>query len=447
MEKYDIFICYRGKSSASCELGSRIHNRMSTGSKYKAFFAPECISKGADYKQVVTEVIHGSSVFIMLVDTNFFDCCSNADDIVTHEIKTALTHENMQFLPIFLGDASFENLDEYDFLTADEVERIKHINGLSYSGIYNFSIENDLIPTIDRIVNSGDKIEEMSQRDRSRYYNTSHTDEAAFLEIQRNLLFNYDSDVYEKILQGKEDICVLDIGCNDGKQTMSRFGNDQRIKQIVGIDIDENVISLAKSNYPNAVFEVMDVEKPDFYANMQSLMSTNSIAKFDVISVSMVILHLEYPYKVLLQLKKLLKPNGQLFIRDIDDGLNFAYPDDDGMFQRLTDICKYCDMLGFRKSGRQIFSYLKNADYADITLEKIGLNTSTMSFEEKETLFEIYFGYIPTALERTLDRKPTLRAQIDYNWVLDIIEKAREQFLKSDFIFSLGYFIYTAKIR
>ena len=82
-----------------------------------------------------------------------------------------------------------------------------------------------------------------------------------------------------------------------------------------------------------------------------------------------------------------------------------------------------------------------------IFLWKIGLNTARMSFEEKETLFEIYFGYIPTALERTLDRKPTLRAQIDYNWTMSIIEKAREQFLKSDFIFSLGYFIYTAKTR
>ena len=31
---------------------------------------------------------------------------------------------------------------------------------------------------------------------------------------------------------------------------------------------------------------------------------------------------------------------------------------------------KYCDMLGFRQSGKQIYSYLKNADYTDISLEK-----------------------------------------------------------------------------
>ena len=447
MERYDIFICYRGKSAASCELGSRIHNRISATSNYKAFFAPECINKGSDYKQAVTDVIHEASVFVMLVDTNFFDGCINSDDIVKHELKEALKNDNMEFLPIFLSGASFEHLDEYGFLTEDEIMRIKHLNGLDYSGIYNFSIENDLIPAIDRIVNSGNKIEEMSKRDKSRYYDTSNTDESAFLDVQHNFLYNYDTDVYAKMLDGKRELNVLDVGCNDGKQTMNRFGKDERVKRIMGIDRDETVINLAKSNYPDATFEVVDIEKPDFYANMQKLTQAAGIDKFDIITISMVILHLEYPYKLLLQIKKLLKCGGQLFIRDIDDGLNFAYPDEDGIFRRLTDICKYCDMLGFRQSGRQIYSYLKNADYTDISLEKIGLNTSRMSFEEKETLFEIYFGYIPTALERTLDRKPTLRAQIDYNWAVNIMEKAREQFLKGDFIFSLGYFIYTAKTR
>ena len=101
-------------------------------------------------------------------------------------------------------------------------------------------------------------------------------------------------------------------------------------------------------------------------------------------------------------------------------------------------------MLGYRQSGRQIYTYLKNSDYTNITLEKSGLNTSTLSFDEKEALFNIYFGYIPTALRQTLERIPTLRAKHDYNWVNSIIDEAYDRFMKSTTLFSLGYMIYTA---
>ena len=162
----------------------------------------------------------------------------------------------------------------------------------------------------------------------------------------------------------------------------------------------------------------------------------------------MVILHLERPYRFLNQIKSFLAKSGAIFIRDIDDGLNFAYPDDNGIFARLIDICKYCDILGYRQSGRQIYSFLKNANFSNVRLEKIGLNTSDMSYDEKEILFEIYFGYIPIALQKTMERNKNiiLRAQIDYGWVMEVLETARELFMKNDFIFSLGYFIYTAEL-
>ena len=47
-----------------------------------------------------------------------------------------------------------------------------------------------------------------------------------------------------------------------------------------------------------------------------------------------------YPEEMLKTLKSHLKPDGVMFIRDIDDGMNLAYPDKDGMFERLTEMLK-----------------------------------------------------------------------------------------------------------
>ena len=54
MKKYDIFICYRGESGISCELGSRIYSEISS---YSVFFAPKCINKGDNFKNKVQEVM------------------------------------------------------------------------------------------------------------------------------------------------------------------------------------------------------------------------------------------------------------------------------------------------------------------------------------------------------------------------------------------------------
>lgn len=430
----------------SCELGSRIYHCAQLSKKYKVFFAPECIEKGLNYKQKIAQVINTASIVILLVDKNYFDNCEKEDDIVLFELKTALARQDIQFLPIFINNASLAGLNSIKDFTSGDIERIMHINGLNYTGIYDFSVENDLLPRIDSIIDGGNEVEKHSQRKKGRYYGATAKNELEFLKIQQQFLYDYDDDVYQKLLKDKSGLTVLDIGCNDGTQTINRFSTDSRITKIVGIDIDPTAISIASANYPQGIFAVMDVEAEDFKRSMQKLMADNNIEKFDLISISMVILHLERPYKFLNQVKSFLAKNGALFIRDIDDGLNLAYPDD-GIFKRLIEICKYCDILGYRQSGRQIYSYLKNANFSNVRLEKIGLNTSGMDYDEREILFEIYFGYIPIALQKTMERNKNiiLRAQLDYEWVTEVLETARELFMKNDFIFSLGYFIYTAE--
>lgn len=450
MEKYDIFICYRGDSAASCELGSSIYNEMdldvNSTSRYNVFFAPKCIEKGANFKNIIPQIMKSVSIVIILFDNNFFDNYLMEDDIVTYELQEAMKNKKVIFLPILLNGFKMMSVDFKKYLfTDDEVSRIKHINAIVYSGIYDFKVKNDLFPVIDNIFNGGQQISKMVKRGKERYYGANDDKEIEFLSLQRDMMHKFDGEVYDRILAGKIDINILDVGCNNGGQIMSHFADDQRVSHIIGIDKDGESVDAASISYPDSVFGCFDVEDANFSTAFKEFIKSNGALKFDLINVSMLLLHLERPSNLLRILRNYLKPDGVLYIRDIDDGMNLAYPDPNGDFARMIEICSYCDMLGYRHSGRQIFSHLKSAGYSKVKLEKVGLDTSQMTYDEKCALFDIYFGYIPTALEKTIERFPMLpKAKQDYEWFDTVRENVFDAFHDNRFLFSLGYMVFTA---
>jgi hypothetical protein len=61
-----------------------------------------------------------------------------------------------------------------------------------------------------------------------------------------------------------------------------------------------------------------------------------------------------------------------------------------------------------------------------------------MNYDEKEAIFNLYFGYLPVALEKTMEANPNnIRIQKDYNWVCENLDYANQKFHQSDFIFLL----------
>ena len=160
----------------------------------------------------------------------------------------------------------------------------------------------------------------------------------------------------------------------------------------------------------------------------------------------MVLLHVSKPYQVLKTLRKHLSEKGYLFIRDIDDDLNFFHPDEEGILRRLQNMISYLDYWGYRKSGKEIYAQLKLAGFNHVQLVKHGLNTSQMNYEEREALFNVYFGSIPNDAQDTIRSHPDnalLRGEA--RWAADHIDDANELFHRSEFLFSLGYVVYVAQ--
>jgi hypothetical protein len=102
---------------------------------------------------------------------------------------------------------------------------------------------------------------------------------------------------------------------------------------------------------------------------------------------------------------------------------------------------------GSRYSGRQLFTYLQRWGYRDITLERVGINTTQMNTEEKEAFFEVVFRFLEQGLAKEAEAHPEdMELNRTYRWYLSIAESLEEAFMAPDFFFHFGFMIYTARI-
>ena len=283
---------------------------------------------------------------------------------------------------------------------------------------------------------------------RNDYFDINDEHERQRLKIQHQLLKNFDADVYDALFQGKSGLSVLDVGCNEAHLTMDRFGSRPEVSKIIGIDINEDAINSAVKNYGSekAFFHVLNSEDADFGYDLAEIREEHDIDKFDIIHISMLLLHLENPAKLLKRLKPLLAKGGKIFIRDIDDSITFVSPDPTGGFKRMIQICAHEEMSGYRHSGKGIYSILVQNGYKNIKLEKKGLDTSTMSYEEKDAMFSTYFSFIFEDTKILYRKDPgNKRIKDDYEWLMDNYEDIKLQYDNQDTLFQLGFMTYTAE--
>lgn len=138
----------------------------------------------------------------------------------------------------------------------------------------------------------------------------------------RNQVF---SDAVAKHLDGKS-IEVLDFGCGTGLLGEALLANDKlNIGRLVGIDSIEEMIEefiLKFIDEPRAQGYTLDIESNEWL---------DQIGQFDVLVTAMAFHHLDRPLEALLFLKKHMKPDGKIFIIDLDKEDGSFHPDPKSM--------------------------------------------------------------------------------------------------------------------
>lgn len=430
MKNIDFFISY--SSNDKNIVDSLVESLESMGAK--CWYAPRDVQ--GRYAKAICEAIENAKVFLLCLSKN-----SAKSEHVLNEIEMAYSHKKMTNGAISIEPVCIENID-IDCKEFDEI--------MYYIRRINFIIPQDIgssyLIAKEVVKNNSSLFGAFESKKKERTASSYFTDdiEKKRLIIQNELIKKFDHEVYEKVYNSFHNPIFLDVGCGNGDILINRFGVDNYT--LIGVDHDEKSILEAKNNHNFAKFYNLDVEDDNFADKLDDIMIQNNIQSFDIIHISMVLLHLKSQCKLLRILRRVLTNNGILIIKDIDDGLNFAYPDDNDDFEKIYKLCAHDELAGDRHNGRQIYTNLVRAGYKKISLEKQGFSSVGLNYDEKENLFKLYFKFILDDIKYMHEKYPNnIQIEEEYEWYKQNYERIHDNFMMDDFVFSLGFQIYLAQ--
>ncbi len=392
------------------------------------------------YAKAIVEAIGRAKIFLLCLSKK-----SAVSEHVLNEIEMAYNKKRTADDALLIEPLCIEPID-IDSPEFDEIMYyIRRINFISPS---NSLSAKDIAKEVLKKNKGYLKTEEKTKQERTESLYFSSERENVRLQLQTQLLRKFDGDVYKPIFDKYESPDILDLGCGNADMIFDRLSDYHNDFRLMGIDRDEEKVCEAEQRYgkKGVSFYAADAEGADFEERIAEAMKNEGIEKFDIINIAMLLLHLKSECSLLRKLRRLLKPNGIIVIRDIDDGINFAYPDYDGSFERIYKICENNETSGERRNGRQIYTNLYRAGFRKIELVKSGFSTIGLDYEEKEAFWGMYFKFILGDIQWMHSKYPqNLAIEEDCEWYLERYDDLFEEFMKDDFVFSLGFQIYTAQ--
>lgn len=435
----DVFFSYHTDSSVDMveETAKLVENFGMT-----CWYAKRDIKPTQNYTMVVPPAIRACALFVVLL--NKYSVVSKH---VSREINIAM-NENKPILFFHLDDSSLEsNSVIYVSSSSSQVVSVTQDN--------IFDAAQQMCRTIIEWFETENNGSTMTAVESTRYKTSWDINSLDFfgdegerhrIGLQHKFVYSFAKDVYNEVLPGPPKCTFLDIGCNTGTQS-KMFLEDKPHITYIGIDREEAALEQAGKAFPQGHLYVCDCEDDDFDDKLSEIEEELGISGFDIINLSMVLLHTKNPAILIDVLSKHLSDNGQIIVLDIDDGFNVAFPDPDGMFERAIHLCFKTEYSGFRHSGRAINKFFVDTDLRDVKLHKIGLTTLGMSRREKDDFFEVYFWFVLDDLRKMSEENPDdVFVKAEYEWIRDNYAIMKNEFKKKEFFFNLGFMIFSARV-
>jgi 2-polyprenyl-3-methyl-5-hydroxy-6-metoxy-1,4-benzoquinol methylase len=263
------------------------------------------------------------------------------------------------------------------------------------------------------------------------------------LAFQRSLTRVEDVTILRRMLKDVDHpLTVLDLGCNNADYLCDRLeALDMPLDAVFGVDVDEGIIKEASENYPDCNFIALNLEDVAF---VDKLLAFLDGAKPDVVILSMILLHVQNPCDVLTSIRKVIPKGCKIFIRDMDDALSTAFPDE-GVYDRVLAISDRVKYTGNRHNGREILYSLKKAGYSRIKCEEVTVDTTGMTLEQRRLLFLVNFGYIRGDVALAAKGDPATFEQ-DNQWYNQVaFPTLQSLFDRDDFYYRMGIILFTAE--
>ena len=260
------------------------------------------------------------------------------------------------------------------------------------------------------------------------------------LNAQEELLWKAQLPFYSGFLNGK-DMVILDIGCSDGYKTVREFDRDN-VKKVLALDYAAEAVAKAKANCGSEkfCFEMGNVEDLDFECRLADLMKEHDIEAFDVVHLSLVVLHLKNPVNLFTLLRRYIKKGGRIVIVEADDDKAVLSPDD-YYLRKYNSLLKLDPYMGNRECASNMYIWLNKAGYCSIHDTYVyaqGKDTAT-----KKAMFDIYFSSLPVDFEDLCIDDPSNEGyRMAKDWLDENIDNIYEYLLQEKTVFSFGVSIF-----
>ena len=296
----------------------------------------------------------------------------------------------------------------------------------------------DVPPNI-TIVNNEFDINLIKKQNKDSSYCPVEYDELSRLRKQSKLREETDLSGLEyglSLMDKKEDLIGLDIGCSEGFVTNERFSKLNGFTHIIGVDQSQGAIEKAnKSNYKNHSFYNVDIETKEGIQLLKDKLVELDKDGFDLIFSSAVFHHLTNPTKVLRDLRKLMNKNGVIVIITYDDWLTIAYPDENNIVEKIFTLSEKIPGMSNRRHGRQIYNQLWKTGFRNMKLFLDKLDTANKEIDDRLELFTENFEWRPNYIKRAIEKYPEKKAELekDLEWMEVALENLEEMVEEEDF--------------
>lgn len=264
------------------------------------------------------------------------------------------------------------------------------------------------------------------------------------LMVQGRLLSEYEQPIYQKVIDGRKGLTLLDVGCNNGWKTKERF-SDKNFKKIIGIDCLDQLVDQARERFGNEVlsFYACDVATEDFTEKLQQIMQKENIHAFDIIHCSFMLMHTKEQEDILKRLKTFLAPGGKLIAIEPDDSTSYMNPDPDGIYKEFLQVLSADPYAGKRNMGAELPGLFSNSGYTDIQLECSEIASSGNEITKKEHIFDTFCAYLLEDLILLRQDAEGNSYQTEWEWVQKNLDKLRQLMTGEASTVSMGVKIYT----
>lgn len=293
-------------------------------------------------------------------------------------------------------------------------------------------------------------IYEMGIEEHSSYRAIS-AHERKIIEIQSRLTLDTDLAVITDLLHQSETHdtkYVLDIGSAEGVAINDRIRKiDDRNLCVIGIDRDADITTMANHNNKDSriMFTNIEVESDEFEAKMKEYMERQGIPGFDLVIATLVLRHLKDPALAIARIKKFIKKQGYLYIREQDDGSLVSYGDK-GLINKIIHRHSSLPGVSDHYYGRKVYAHLYEAGFQNIVSHSVIRDIVNKNENERMAIFYTQFVKRKNFITFLLSQDPSdifLCNTLD--WFEVALKKLKDYFLQPDFYFSETDYIFLAK--